>query len=342
MPYITDITELDLTGMDITAYEWKGERLSCEYGAGYGDSAVVGPTSGLWGWEISSDCLPDASSYKNLINGLPRMQYYQEFIRDHITGDEEIFVIDFRGHKFHASFVENSISGAMHSYDVFGMEGVKIKQRRVAGYSYRVSDGSIFDPTCINDSIWGWFNPNLDGATIDLSGDGNDLSVNGDATGLGTTANGLGTNRMNGTTNDGYLNTTADPVIYNAFFVMQMRETTFSNYAGILTADSGTAFVTGDSGTTKFYNQLLSIVYTKNGVSFAESNQQAPMNQFAVCHWKRTAGVGLTNLQIGKDRGFAGRFAEMDWGEIILCDVLLSDDDATDLENFLMRHWGIA
>ncbi|MBV9214823.1 MAG: hypothetical protein JO053_01495 [Acidobacteria bacterium] len=153
------IVELDLSGLEIESYSWQGDRLRVKYGGGYGDAAVVGPAHGLWGWTVVSDCLPDAAGYNNLVGGLPRMQYYQQFIRDHITGDTEIFIIDFRGKKFHASFVENSITGAMHSYDVFGMEGVQIEMRRIPGASYN-SDGSI-----------GTSGLTLGGTAITLNGD---------------------------------------------------------------------------------------------------------------------------------------------------------------------------
>lgn len=145
MPTIEDYVELNLAGMEIGAIEWKGERLTADFGSGYGASAVVGHASGLWGWEIMSDCLPDDEDYQNEIGGLPRFEYYFNFIRDHITGDTDIFEIDFRGRKFHASFEENSISGEMLTYDLFSLSGVKLKQRRVPGIYYR-SDGSVFHP----------------------------------------------------------------------------------------------------------------------------------------------------------------------------------------------------
>src|SRR6187549_4184225 len=104
---LANFTELSLEGMDIGPINWTGARLQADFGAGFGASAVVGPTSGLWGWEISSAALPDDDDYGNLINNKNRFSYYFDFIQDHITGENEVFIIDFRGKKYHASFENN-------------------------------------------------------------------------------------------------------------------------------------------------------------------------------------------------------------------------------------------
>lgn len=340
MPTIYQFDELSLEGMEIGAISLTAERLSCDFGSGYGESAVVGHTSGLWGWDISSDCLPDDDAYLNEINGKPRAQYYFDFYLEHTLGDQDVFEIEFRNRKYHASFAENSISGEMLTYDIFSLAGVRLKQRRVPGIYYR-SDGSVFHPEELIDSFFGWYGSNGDDQFFQDATGVWDLVPNGNIT--TSTYNSLPIVQLNvGATNTGYYNAPpSGPVIKHAFFVMKMRETTFSNFAGILTAATGTAMVTGDSGTTKFYNQAAGTLYRKNGVDFLESNQQAPMNVWALCHWKNTAGIGLTDFQIGKDRNFAGRFAEMDIGEVILCDTLLSSTDAADLENYLMNRWGL-
>lgn len=191
--------------------------------------------------------------------------------------------------------------------------------------------------------MWAWYN-GVNG-DVDISNSGHDFSVVGNVSLSGTTQNGHEVFRFNvGATNTGYLTTSATPVLKHAFFAMQMREATFSNYAGIITGDTAAgsvAMASGDSGTTKFYDHALGVSYRKNGVAFADANMQAPMNTFGICHWYKSAGIGLINAQIGKDRDFAGRFAEMNVGEIILCDEEIPATDYADLEQFLINKWGV-
>lgn len=141
MPSILDYDEIDLTGLEIDSVEWSASVLMSNYGDGYGDQAVVGSVNGLLRWKLSSGAWPDATSYGNLVNGLPRFQYYWEFFRSHTTGIQRIFVIEFRGKKYHADFVDTKINADMFTIDLFG-GGVDIKQRRVSGFLYN-DDGSI-------------------------------------------------------------------------------------------------------------------------------------------------------------------------------------------------------
>lgn len=146
MPTISDYDELDLTGLEIGAISLKVERLTCDFGSGYGASASVGTGSGLWGWELSSEVVTDDDSYNDLIESVPSFQYYEQFFRDHTEGDAgDLFVIDFRGQKFLASFDTDSIGGEMHTYDLFSLDGVKVKMRRTAGMDFN-ADGSITVP----------------------------------------------------------------------------------------------------------------------------------------------------------------------------------------------------
>jgi hypothetical protein len=143
MPSLSDYDELNLTGLEISPVSLTIERLTASFGQGYGASASIGTGSGLWGWELSSDCLPDDPIYQALINGVPRFQYYTQFYLDHTEGDAgELFVIDFRGRKFLVSFADDSISGNMQTYDLFDLSGIKLKMRRVKGMAFN-PDGSI-------------------------------------------------------------------------------------------------------------------------------------------------------------------------------------------------------
>lgn len=53
-----------------------------------------------------------------------------------------VFIIDFRGKKYHASFVDTKVSFEVFTYDLFA-GGVDIKQRKVSGITYNSDDGSL-------------------------------------------------------------------------------------------------------------------------------------------------------------------------------------------------------
>lgn len=206
----------------------------------------------------------------------------------------------------------------------------------------RIPGVTVFDMLKTT-GLWTWQESNEPG--IDHSPAGHDFSRNGNSNGVGTVQNGLPTTRFNGgATNNGYWNITATgPVIFEAMFIMKMNEAVFSNFAGILTASSGVAAITGDQGLTTFYNQSLGATYyyRKNGVLYAANNQQAPMNAFGLVHWRSETGVGLTNPQIGKDRAATDRYAEMDLGEFILNTTLPPLSESLEKAEHLMTKWGI-
>lgn len=140
--------------MEIEPVRWDGEIIRHKFGSGYGIKTVVGDPAGVWGWVIASDALVDDAAYNDQIDNKPSFQYYFDFIKDHTTGGRDVFIIDFRGRKYHASFADASIEGAMHTYDLFGLSGVRLEMRRVSGIHYR-ADGSIFYPTEVPD-IYSW------------------------------------------------------------------------------------------------------------------------------------------------------------------------------------------
>jgi hypothetical protein len=182
--------------------------------------------------------------------------------------------------------------------------------------------------------------------------DGNTHSLEAATTDVTVVADVLGTHdalRFSATTNNAFLtdlNATGDdiPTIYDAWFVMKMREATFSNNAGILSADETIVALVGESGTTKFFDIGLTAnqyEYTKNNVAYAINNQQAPMNEFGVVHARFLEGKFLENLQVGKDRDFAGRFAEMDLIAIWLSNQLVPSQWAEAMNRWLMTTYGI-
>lgn len=356
MPSLSDYENLSLVGLEIDSVSWQAPRLTANFGDGYGATALVGSSAGLHRWSLSSGCLMDADNYGNFIGGKPRFQYYLDFIQEHLT-TKDVFEISFRGKRYHASFVNNNFDAEMLTYDLFSTEGVEIKQRRVEGIVYN-ADGSIFDITEL---------PGIYSAHVAEDYPGNvgqrwpnylyDISEvqpltedSGDVINVPDVQNGLSVVRFNSTTNDGFISgSIVSNFIYEAFIVMKMREATFSNDAGILTAGTVVPFLLGDSGETKFTNLGIggSYQYRLNGTLYTESNQQAPMNEFGVVHLRITGGLTLGDMQVGKDRAATDRYAEMDIGELILigssiASAPLSSENAAKLTTFLMRKWGIS
>lgn len=346
-----DFDELVLEdSMNIDAVKWHGERLRADFGAGFGATAVVGPTSGLFGWQLGAGVLPADTDYGNLINSKSRFDYYFDFFQEHTTGDQDVFQIEYRGRKYHASFKEPEAAYQRHTEDLFTPEGLELIQRRVADIYY-LEDGSIFDPLDLPGMLT-WYridNANTDDSIwYDLSGNAQDLSFNGNVTVADDIVNGLPAVRLNvGATNTGFLSRVTGPTVYDVFFLMRMRESTFSNNCGILTGTGGASpqVLVGDDTTTKFTNQSFGagFVYHLNSTSHLQSDQQAPMdNEWGVVHARYTGWAFNAGFQIGKARTTAGTFAEADICEVIMTgSAALSDTNVTNTINYLKRRAGI-
>jgi hypothetical protein len=124
------------------------------------------------------------------------------------------------------------------------------------------------------------------------------------------------------------MSTTKDVTVYDLIVVLKMREATFSNYAGILTGSTSGDILVGDIGQTYFYyfaqnNIDGQLSYWKNSVEYTFDNQQAPMSEFAIVHTRFTDGVSVPNLQIGRQRDYTDRYANVDLGPIAIADQLM-------------------
>lgn len=157
---------------------------------------------------------------------------------------------------------------------------------------------------------------------------------------ISTTSGTLPIVRCSSTTNDGVLTSDGAVVLVReAYLLMKMREATFSNTCGILTGDAApnNAILVGQSGQTRFFDFGFGADYSYDldGVSYAESNQQAPMNAWGIVHIRHVAGVTLTGVQLAADRDFAARFAEVDFAYIILSERLYPKSTQREIMEFL-------
>jgi hypothetical protein len=348
MPLLTGYAELDLTGMEIESLSWKGARLKTKFGNGYGAFAVAGSASGLWGWEIASECLPDDDSYGDLIEGVPRFVYYFEFVKAHTTGTEEIFIIEWRGEKYHASFEENSLSGTMQTIDLFSLSGVKIEMRRVPGVTYN-ANGSILVPyfwleadqfTDANgtaETLWSDWTPN-----------DNDLTLTGGPIFKTNAINGMSVVRFDSSNDYGSKTFTGTKLFYDIFMVVKHRGATWGALNVKALSDDTYTFLQGASGAATFTDLgLTAYEYRKNGTLLA-ANGGSPMNVFAVLHLRFTSGQPFTNaIGIAKSLG-EGYNCPLDIAAFIVWDTPLSATQfasvatglATKYADLINEPWG--
>lgn len=281
---------------------------------------------------------------------MSRAKYIRSvFRRSKVSGEPFVIKSSENDQYYLAEFAETEQSLQRKLAAVYSTT-VELVQVRKAG-------ATVFDPTRMS-GLWGYFDAETSFAGLglvddqplndmdwpDLSGDAHHLTF----TNLGSKyqlneQNGLPIVQLSPSTSTTYLRTLLSPVIYEALFVMKMREATFSNFGGILTADSGVAMLVGNSGTTKFYDHGFTVpfFYEKNSVEYTAANQQAPMNEYGVVRARMSGGMGLTNMQIGKDRAATDRYAEIDIAAIALFDALQPEDDVWELVEYLEDRWDI-
>lgn len=326
-------------------------ELENDMGNGYFSAALYGSNTGQRTWRLSLQSLADTSVLPNTVIGgdtgvsggwtLSREAYVWDlFCNTKVTGQPFAYLSPRNGQYYLVRFADKELTYKKMLVKLYST-GVELKQVRVDGQT-------IYSPARVSRVYTHVMGPDYDDGTgwVPSAGKQGFPTVTGDIEADGS-QNGIDTTRFNVTTNDGFVkNDVTGKVIYEAFFVMKMREATFSNAAGILTGSgAGTDVLVGSSGTTKFANPGLSASnyqYYLNGVAMAQSDQQAPMNTWGVVHVRYATGWTFPALiQVGKKGATAGTFAEVDIAEIILCDSLLPMSDARELEEHLAVQWGV-
>jgi hypothetical protein len=309
---------------------------------GYGSSVLYGAETGLRNFKLKFPSLAAFSTAATItIDGVamtPAMYVWQLYRKSRREGRPIVIQSWINDQYYLVKFAEPEMSMTRFLAKLFST-GISFRQVRIDGIS-------VFDPRKMP-GLWGWYGRRpydiyMSGTASD-GGASHPLTLNGNVTEGGTVLNGFPTARFNGgATNTGYLNTTEDPTIYEAFFVMKMNEATFSNYGGLLTADSGNAALVGVQGTTKFTDFGLgsNLEYRFNDVPKANDDLQAPMNAFGLVHARWRQGITLNNLQIGKDRGFAA-YLEMDLAEAVLLSTLNPIDESLELAESLMEIYNL-
>lgn len=289
---------------------------------GHVASVLYGADTGLRRFNLPYDGLAGYTSQSSITVGgvtMSKAKYIRDLFRRHKVSGVPFVIQSVENNNYYLARFDESEQSLTRKLTAMYATQINLVQERIDGVT-------VFDPLKMS-GVWSWWKGDLyteivNEATTtyrwtDQTGqlhyvDGTSTT---NLTHVADVHNGLGVFRFNaGVSPNGYFSRNLSPVIYEAFLLMKMREATFSNYAGILTANTGTAALLGDNGTTKFFNQSIGSAYEyrKNSVLFPENDQQAPMNEFGLVHLRFQNGIGLANLQIGKDRAATDRYAKMD------------------------------
>lgn len=310
-------------GMTVEVAEFRADLSD-----GYRQQAFYGASSGTKSWNLSFNAMRNKST-PDVTNGdleLSAAKYiYDLWLRTKNYGTPFVIQDSLYNQYYLAEFVNNNLSFEQIFTTLFST-GLTLRQ-------VRIPNTTVFDVSKYP-AITYWHKTPVTGATdnAELPSDiwpneiagGNDLDSH-DCTYQTNELNGKAIIRLDQSGAGQWLSTTGSYTFYEIFLLMKVREATFSDHVGIVSNYDGTAgfpALSGQSGTTKFYDQLLSnYEYRKNGVLYAASNQQAPMLEFGVVHIRKTDGWTMPDgIVFGQDRldTFPDRKANIDIAEIMI------------------------
>lgn len=327
------------------------EELRASYGSGFRSQSLIGADTGNKSWSFPFPVLGNSTNQTIVFQGKTYTSP-QQYVRDlfawqKVTGTPFVVADPNYGQYYLAEFAESSLTMTKKMSGLYASE-IRLGQVRLPGVT-------VFDPSKLD--IWGNF---MDAAnTLTASGWADSSSNNHDLVPselvpddivIETDAqNGLSVvtfNEFGGDQNLFYDN--EEEVLFKQFFiVLRINEEEFSNYAGIIAPDGAGSFpfLLGNEEDTKFFDLDLSNsqVYTfeKNSVSYAESNQLAPMEEFALVYIRAETGFPASVLQLGKDRDFTDRYAKMSVGQFIPTTTDLGAEKTRELIEHLMTKWDL-
>ncbi|MBK8810723.1 MAG: hypothetical protein IPN69_08325 [Acidobacteria bacterium] len=186
----------------------------------------------------------------------------------------------------------------------------------------------------------------VSGALVsDASGNGRDLVCGSNAPALqADVLNGRSAIYFNGSTNEPLVYSHGSTVSPRHFFIVAKFDgATFSaNLEGLLSDGASNGLLIGQGATeTKFYNFSHggSYIYKKADLAYAESNQAAPMNAFAVIELQFPAGIAMDGIQIGRDRGFSGRKWKGWFLESLVYSTSQNDNVRANIYRYFAQKW---
>ncbi len=325
-----------------------------ELGEGYDDSILYGSNTGNREFALEFPVLANYTTSRTVeLDGVlltPAEYLWELFCRQKVSGtplviqsarNNQYYLVKFKD----SSLTQKKMVVALYSGSAIfkqirrsGVTVFDVSQISRVSHWYKTPIASAIDNTALPDDIW----------TNSISG-GEEINSTLGVTYQTNEQNGLPIVRLDTTGGADGISTAISNSFHEAFLVMKMREATFAENVGIISNNDSTAgspAILGGLGTTKFYNLGLGDGYTfkKNGIEYAESDQQAPMNEFGLVHIQSIAGWTMADgLLFGRDRPgtFPLRNANVDFGEIIICSSVLPKTVANELTESLLAKWGI-
>lgn len=320
----------------------KFTELRTSLGDGYRSRVGFGSANGLRRWSITMPTLAGLSVLPNLVESINGgMVSREEYLWDLYCSRQPFIIPSPRSGQYYlAEFADTELSYKKAMLAQIYSTGVEITQIRIRGksvYAPELLDANIEHFSRSDDGDIG------PGEWVERLGQG--FIYSGDVLFGQTGPNDYDVISLNSVASDGLLSQPADPSlsIKDLWIVMKMREATFSNNAGVFTAPTGHALLVGDTGTTKFFDLGLgaNVQYSLNDVEYPENNQQAPMNEWGIVRLTSTVAVDYTasGLQMGQDRDFASREANMDIAAVLWASEILPANITRELyESFAVRY----
>lgn len=294
-------------------------RLRNELSDGFRAQTLYGSNTGLRRFNLTMPTL-QGGSLSSLVQGVNGEQVTKEeyiwglYCENQVTGTPFVIESQRNNQYYLVEFVDQQLSYQRLLTKLYST-GVELSQ-------VRIDNVSIFQPDLVT-GLYGYWDSNTDFVSNNWDGtDGTNTQTfvkTGDVIDVAAAQNGQQIKRFNDTTNNGYVEITLvdTEIIYDVIMAVKYREATFSNDAAVFSNAPDLAYISGDTGTTKFNNPGLDVNnfhYSLNGVEYAQDDMQAPMNVWGVCHFRNLAGWNVGDgMQIGGD---GVNFAEMDLGDV--------------------------
>lgn len=311
-------------------------------GSGYRTRTLYGSQAGNRDWQIGMPTLQGSTlspAIESVHGGTTTFEkyVYELFHYNKTTGEPFVYQCPRTEQYYFAEFADDRLSYQRMLTKLYSTS-LKIQQVRLPGIS-------VFDPSNVTE-LWAHYDPDDFTGTSwpDGTGNGNNLpTVTGDVQHVANAKGGQKVVRMNAAADTGSLTSTLDVTAYDIIAVLKIRETTFSNYGGVVTGDVGTKALVGDNGETKFYRfaENEPYQYWMNGVEYDKLDMQAPMNTYGIVHLRFPNGYAIANLQLGTDRDYTGRHAKVDYGDVMISNSIIPTNIISELVEHLATKFQI-
>lgn len=287
-----------------------------DLGDGYRAQMLFGADTGTRSWNITLPTLAGSSVSVPTVTSITgdtvtREQYLWDlYCETRITGEPFAFTCPRDGMYYLVDFANPKLTYEKEFRVALYSSGIELRQVREPGVSLHDPwlqlnmqnyDGGFYDNTGHSSPNW-------------LSRDTGAANQLTDA--LSTASFGAATQnsrnivRLNPSGSASRLDSSSGAV-YDVFFVMKVREATFSN-TGALFGTSSTAKLKGTTSGTKWQNPShTGLRYWLNGLEYAVTDMQAPMNEWGVVHVRSTTALVASNMSIGAETSSNGLKADI-------------------------------